>query len=831
MGAGSTGVVYRAIDEQLDRAVALKVLRPSLGSAARTRFIAEAKSAAAVDHANVITIYQVGEEDQLAFMAMQLLPGETLESRLKRDVFLPEATVRAIAAQIAEGLSAAHAKDLIHRDIKPANVWLDENNNVKILDFGLARVTDDDPGLTSTGMIAGTPCYMSPEQSRGASLDRRSDLFSLGCVLYRASTGRQPFGAVNILSTLQAIQATNPLPPLQTSANVSQEFSDLTMCLLEKLPVNRPESAAQVASALGSDREEWTFTIPEYKSADSDAGTLAAPKKATAAAGSGMGWFGRLATLIAIGLLGFGGYLFGGDVIRIATGHGLLTVETDDPDVKIEVFEAGKRVRIIDTKTEKHIEIKEGKYRLQVAGEDNSIEISPVDLTMTRGGKEIVHITHSPSPESTDALPEVQIRLKHIRAADAALGLNSYFDQAETGAGVNSLPSAPVTVIPDFRSNTVVVKGSRQSIRQAEQFIATIDVDVESASTTPDFVSPDRIEKIKREKIRAGFEKKLSSLSDSIPVDQQETNAQWLDAKLDLAEFDVDAAEQQYKAASNNPRRIATLYARMQQYYELLKRRIRVGAANVPAEGLPGESALSLSTLKTRSDLIQRKLWQFRSMHSLSSNEVEYNGRSLESYLMTARTERSDSQLGEAYVGIAHLVDQFDSRQDFVDFVEESLKRNSSRLAYPNMYQPNGLMGLLSKIQGSELAEMLVRLVTSSETDQQKVAMTVISSINAREIAAVSFRNRDDLFEQLLRTKSTVVTEFLARLTQKSFTDDNQPESQTIRDNITKLLRSKMISSDDTKIRLECTKALADLFADRQRTTRCNRPGFCRVAK
>ena len=302
LGAGSTGVVYRAIDEQLDRTVALKVLRPSLGETARTRFIAEAKSAAAMDHANVITIYQVGEENQLAYMAMQLLPGQTLEARLKRDVFLPEETVREIAAQIAEGLTAAHAKDLIHRDIKPANVWLDENDQVKILDFGLARITDDDPGLTSTGMIAGTPCYMSPEQSRGATLDGRSDLFSLGCILYRASTGRQPFGAVNILATLQAIQTSNPLPPLQTSANVSQEFSDLTMCLLEKLPVNRPESAAEVANALRSDRSKWSFAIPEYQSADSATKAIDSPKASTAT-GSGFGWFGRLAFLIAIGLL------------------------------------------------------------------------------------------------------------------------------------------------------------------------------------------------------------------------------------------------------------------------------------------------------------------------------------------------------------------------------------------------------------------------------------------------------------------------------------------------------------------------------------------------
>ena len=144
----------------------------------------------------------MSETDALAYLAMQLLPGETLESRLQREAFLPENTVRSIAADVAQGLQAAHNKELIHRDIKPANIWLTDDDQVKILDFGLARIVNDDPGFTSTGMIAGTPSYMSPEQSKGASLDGRSDLFSLGCVMYRAATGRQPFGAVNVLSLI-----------------------------------------------------------------------------------------------------------------------------------------------------------------------------------------------------------------------------------------------------------------------------------------------------------------------------------------------------------------------------------------------------------------------------------------------------------------------------------------------------------------------------------------------------------------------------------------------------------------------------------------------------
>ena len=143
LGAGSSGVVFYAVDESLNRPVALKVLRPSLGSAARQRFMVEARTTASINHPQIVTIYQVGEEGELAFIAMQWLPGETLEARLDRVTFLPESEVRAIASQIVSGLQVAHDKMLVHRDIKPANIWLcDKTGEVKILDFGLARIAE-----------------------------------------------------------------------------------------------------------------------------------------------------------------------------------------------------------------------------------------------------------------------------------------------------------------------------------------------------------------------------------------------------------------------------------------------------------------------------------------------------------------------------------------------------------------------------------------------------------------------------------------------------------------------------------------------------------------
>ena len=285
IGAGSSGVVFKAIDRTLNRPVALKVLRPSLGAMARQRFIAEAQSAASIDHPNVVTIYQVGESKRLAFMAMQWIPGQTLEQQLAAGKQFEQSEVRTIASQISAGLQAAHEQQIIHRDIKPANIWITEaDQSVKILDFGLARISDDDPGLTATGMLAGTPNFMSPEQTKGLELDGRSDLFSLGCLMYRLLTGRLPFGAPTVLATLQSIQNHQPVSVQNLQPAISDELTDLTMALLEKHPANRPASANQLTELLTADRSAWPVQINRYEATSTaNSQTTGMQKPATAA--------------------------------------------------------------------------------------------------------------------------------------------------------------------------------------------------------------------------------------------------------------------------------------------------------------------------------------------------------------------------------------------------------------------------------------------------------------------------------------------------------------------------------------------------------------------
>ena len=253
LGQGGMGWVLLAEDTQLSRRVALKVMRSrhAADQESRERFKSEAKAAAALNHDNIVTIYQVGEDRGIPFFAMELLEGGTLQQRLEYPKPLSIGASVRIARQIAEGLEAAHARGVIHRDIKPANIWLESpKGRVKILDFGLARQTDAKSGLTQAGEIVGTPHYMAPEQARGRAIDARTDLFSLGCILYRMTTGKLPFAGETLLATLTAIAVDTPTPVTELNASIPPALAELIDKLLAKDPVQRPASASALIEEL-----------------------------------------------------------------------------------------------------------------------------------------------------------------------------------------------------------------------------------------------------------------------------------------------------------------------------------------------------------------------------------------------------------------------------------------------------------------------------------------------------------------------------------------------------------------------------------------------------
>ena len=253
IGSGGMGVVLKAHDSELNRPIAIKLLAPHLShvAAARERFAREGRAAAAVVHEHVVAIYNVEADGAQPFLIMQYVPGRSLQARVDDDGPLGVEEILRIGLQAAAGLAAAHAQGLVHRDVKPSNILLEDTVERAVLtDFGLARAMDD-ASLTQTGILAGTPHYMSPEQAMGAEIDARSDLFSLGAVLYFMAAGHPPFRAGGALAVLHRICQEKHRPVWQWNKAIPDELSEIVNRLLEKKPSRRFASADEVRLATG----------------------------------------------------------------------------------------------------------------------------------------------------------------------------------------------------------------------------------------------------------------------------------------------------------------------------------------------------------------------------------------------------------------------------------------------------------------------------------------------------------------------------------------------------------------------------------------------------
>ncbi|MEZ6149820.1 MAG: protein kinase [Pirellulaceae bacterium] len=409
LGQGGMGMVFLAEDLALGRQVALKVMSPVIAGnvAARKRFLREARVMAAVISDHIVAIYQVGEHSQIPFLVMPLLQGESLSDRLKRQGKLPLTEVIRVATEAAWGLAAAHERGLVHRDIKPDNIWLEApNGRVKILDFGLAR-GEEDTGLTHSGTVLGTPRYMSPEQTEGGSIDHRTDLFSLGSVLYHTATGQAPFQGTSLASTLVAVARANPRPITSLREDLPASVARLITSLLKRNPDERPQTAQQVAEQFAAQQQ---FPEPHLKFAPKPT-TEATKGQSTSTLSphkSSTSLFSHYRSIVgvAIGLL----FLFAvaGVIIQWKTKAGTVFVTIDAAVDPIPVYVKQESLEIADPNDGKtvRITVDESNRQMQLQKEGFVAVVSTFDLTSQDGRN--ISVRFEPSPRPTDPASSTQ---------------------------------------------------------------------------------------------------------------------------------------------------------------------------------------------------------------------------------------------------------------------------------------------------------------------------------------------------------------------------------------------------------------------------------------
>ncbi|MCA9061669.1 MAG: protein kinase [Planctomycetaceae bacterium] len=404
LGQGGMGAVFKGLDRSLNRYVAIKLLLPHLAASgtARKRFAREAQAVAAVVDDHVMAIHCVDQWQGIPYLVMTWSPGVTLQKRLAQDGPLDVREILRIGMQAAKGLAAAHAQGIIHRDIKPANIFLDQNvERVQLMDFGLARAADD-ASLTRSGTLTGTPQYMSPEQVRAEAMDHRSDLFSLGSVLYAMCTGHPPFRAESSYSVMRLITDKQPRPVQETNPDIPDWLCRIIDRLMSKDPAERFQSAEEVAELL----EACLAHLQHPATTPLPLAVRTEPQSARRVP------IGKVIAAAVAGLV----TLFAGVLIVLDLNKGTLQIESELDGVPIRILEGDTVVESLTVSQDgTSTRIRAGKYIVEIDQAFDQASIKDGVVTISRGDTTLIKVTRHDPEVNRDAKDKDTAAMEWLR--------------------------------------------------------------------------------------------------------------------------------------------------------------------------------------------------------------------------------------------------------------------------------------------------------------------------------------------------------------------------------------------------------------------------------